>query len=170
VTIISLGIGQGEIGETPLQMANATAAIANRGYWYTPHMVKKIVGDDSSLASFREKHVLPIDSSYFKYVLKGLLRVVEAGTGTIAQIPGVTIAGKTGTAQNPHGEDHSVFVALAPVEDPKIVIACIVENGGWGGSYAAPISSLMIEKYLNDTITTSRKALEERMINTNLLP
>ena len=93
----ALGIGQGEIGETPLQMANATAAIANRGYWYTPHMVKKIVGDDSSLASFREKHVLPIDSSYFKYVLKGLLRVVEAGTGTIAQIPGVTIAGKTGT-------------------------------------------------------------------------
>lgn len=102
-------------------------------------------------------------------VIKGMERVVESGTGTVAQIPGVSIAGKTGTAENPHGKDHSLFVCYAPVEDPKIAIAVIVENAGFGSTYGAPIASLMMELYLNDTISTSRKYLEERMFNTNLI-
>ena len=170
VTIVSLGIGQGEIGETPLQMANTMALIGNRGYWYTPHVIRKIVGDDTTLKKTIIKHVVPIDTAYFNMVVHGLERVVEAGTATVAQIPGVTVAGKTGTAQNPAGNDHSLFVAFAPVENPQIAIAVVVENAGWGGTYAAPIASLLIEKYLNDTISAPRKYLEERMLNAVILP
>jgi len=170
VTIISLGIGQGEIGETPLQMANVIAAISNKGYYYTPHVVKQISGNDSALNKFRVKHVIPIDTSYFNVVIQGLRQVVTGGTAAASQIPGIEMAGKTGTAQNPHGKDHSVFVAFAPVDDPKIAIAVVVENAGWGASYAAPIASLMVEKYLTDSISAKRKYLEERMMNTSLLP
>jgi penicillin-binding protein 2 len=102
-------------------------------------------------------------------VREGLERVVEAGTATVAQIPGLKVAGKTGTAENPHGDDHSIFVAYAPVEDPRIAIAVVVENSGFGSRYAAPIASLMIEKYLNDTISTPRKFLEERMMTSTLI-
>ncbi|MEO6168724.1 MAG: penicillin-binding protein 2 [Chitinophagales bacterium] len=169
VGVVSLGIGQGELGETPLQMANVIAAIANRGYWYTPHLVKKVIEDDSTLKKLIVKHQVPVDQVYFDMVIKGMERVVEAGTGTVAQIPGVTIAGKTGTAENPHGNDHSLFVCYAPIEDPKIAIAVIVENAGFGATYGAPIASLMMEKYLNDTISAPRKYLEDRMFNANLI-
>jgi penicillin-binding protein 2 len=170
VTIVSLGIGQGEIGETPLQMANVISAIANRGWFYTPHVVKEVAGDDSVIRKFREKHVIPIDTTYFKVVVEGLRQVVLAGTAAASQIPGITMAGKTGTAQNPHGKDHSLFVCFAPIDDPKIAIAVVIENAGFGATYAAPIASLMVEKYLNDTISTQRKYLEERMMHTELLP
>lgn len=169
VTIVSLGIGQGEIGETPLQMANAMAAIANNGYWFTPHVIRQAGENDSLLRATITRHVVPVDSVYFRMVREGLERVVEAGTATVAQIPGIKVAGKTGTAQNPHGDDHSIFVAYAPVEDPQIAIAVVVENSGYGSRFAAPIASLMIEKYLNDTISAPRKYLEERMFNSSLI-
>ncbi|MBA3649327.1 MAG: penicillin-binding protein 2 [Chitinophagales bacterium] len=169
VTVVSLGIGQGELGETPLQMVNVISAIANRGYFYPPHISREIIGDDSMLIKYKTKHVIPIDSSNFNVVVEGLRQVVLAGTAAASQIPGVTMAGKTGTAQNPHGNDHSLFVAFAPVEDPKIAISVVVENAGFGAQYAAPIASLMIEKYLNDTISASRKPVEQRMIEANLI-
>ena len=168
VTVISLGIGQGEIGFTPLQMANEAAAICNRGWFFTPHLVKKIEGDSTELKKFQTKHNIPIDKKYFDLVVDGMRDVVEGGTGRIAQIPGQTVGGKTGTAQNPHGKDHSLFIAFAPVDNPKIAIAVIVENAGFGATYAAPIASLMMEKYLNDTIATSRLYLEQNMFNANL--
>lgn len=168
VTVISLSIGQGEIGETPLQMANVISAIANRGYFYTPHVVKEINGSDSVIAKYKVKHIIPIDTAYFNVVVQGLRQVVLAGTAASSQIPGITMAGKTGTAQNPHGKDHSLFVCFAPVDNPKIAIAVVVENAGFGAQFGAPIASLMVEKYLNDTISTARKPLEERMMNTEV--
>ncbi|MFI5135673.1 MAG: penicillin-binding transpeptidase domain-containing protein [Chitinophagales bacterium] len=147
-----------------------TCENSNKGYYYTPHVIKEISGSDSALNKFRVKHIIPIDSSYFNVVIQGLRQVVTGGTAAASQIPGIEMAGKTGTAQNPHGKDHSVFVAFAPVDDPKIAIAVVVENAGWGAAFAAPIASLMIEKYLNDTISTQRKFLEERMMNTALIP
>jgi penicillin-binding protein 2 len=170
VTVVSLGIGQGEIGQTPLQMANVMAGIANNGYWYTPHVISKIEGDDSTMKKNIVKHTIPVDTVFFRMVRDGLEKVVEAGTATVAQIPGIKVAGKTGTAENPHGKDHSLFVAYAPVENPKIAIAVVVENSGFGATYAAPIASLMIEKYLNDTISAPRLYLEERMFNSSLIP
>src|SRR4029078_3057970 len=101
----------------------------------------------------------PVDTAYFNIVIQGLRQVVTGRTAAASQIPGITMAGKTGTAQNPHGKDHSVFVAFAPVENPKIAISVVVENAGWGAAYATPIASLMIEKYLNDTISAPRKYL-----------
>ncbi len=170
VTVISLGIGQGEIGLTPLQMANVTAAIANQGYWIQPHVVRTIEGPDSSWNVPVRRHAIPIDTVYFNVIHKGMRQAVEAGTGRVAKIPGVSVAGKTGTAQNPIGEDHSLFVGFAPVEDPRIAIAVVVENGGWGASWAAPIASLMIEKYLTDSISTERQYLLQRMMEGKLIP
>lgn len=170
VTIISLGIGQGEIGFTPLQMANEMATISNHGFFYTPHLVKKIDDDTSTvLKKFKEKKIIPIEKQWFDITVEAMKEVVEAGTGRIAQIPGVTMGGKTGTAQNPHGNDHSLFICFAPVENPKIAIAVIVENAGFGATYGAPIASLMIEKYLNDSISTPRKYLEQRMFDADLI-
>lgn len=170
VTIISDGIGQGEILFTPLQMANEMAIIANRGWYYTPHVARKIEGDTSNvLKKFSEKHVIPIDKKWFDVTVDAMKEVVEGGTGRIAQIPGINVGGKTGTAQNPHGKDHSLFICFAPVEDPKIVVAVIVENAGFGATYGAPIASLMIEKYLNDSISAPRKYLEQRMFDADLI-
>ncbi len=157
LTLISMSIGQGELGTTPLQMANMTAAIANRGYYYTPHIVKEIEGDYELDERFYEKHYTMIDSSYFEAVINGMDLAVneDYSTGSTAwrgKIPGITVCGKTGTAENPHGEDHSIFVAFAPKEDPKIAIAVYIENGGFGGTWATPMAKLMIEKYLNDSI------------------
>lgn len=168
VTVVSLGIGQGETGFTPLQMANEAAAICNRGWYFTPHLVKNIQGDSTALKPFQIKHNIPIEKKYFDLVVDGMRDVVEGGTGRIAQIPGQTVGGKTGTAQNPHGKDHSLFIAFAPVDNPKIAIAVIVENAGFGATYAAPIASLMMEKYLNDTIASSRLYLEQSMFDANL--
>jgi penicillin-binding protein 2 len=167
-TIISLGIGQGELGITPLQNANILAAVANRGWYYTPHVVKEIGARHYLPERFKVKHSLGIDPEYFPVVIDGMENVVEAGTAAASKVKGISICGKTGTAQNPHGKDHSVFVAFAPKENPKIAIAVTVENAGWGGSWAAPIATLMIEEYLRDSI--SRPELDKRMREGVILP
>lgn len=169
LTVISMAIGQGEIGTTPLQMANMTAAIANRGYYYTPHIVKGIGKDRSINPRFTSKHTISIDSANFEKIIVGMEGAVNGapgGTAGIARIKDIIVCGKTGTAQNPHGKDHSVFIAFAPRDNPKIAIAVYVENAGFGSTYAAPVASLMIEKYLRDTI--SNKAMEKRILELNL--
>lgn len=152
LSIISLGIGQGEILVTPLQLANFTAILANRGYYYIPHIVKGVGKSKHIDKKYTTKQNVLVDAKYFTTVLEGMHQVVEAGTGTGAKIPGIEMAGKTGTAQNPHGEDHSIFILLAPLKNPKIVVSVIVENGGWGATWAVPIASLMVEKYLNGKV------------------
>ena len=169
LSVISLAIGQGEIGTTPLQMANMTAAIANRGYFYTPHIVKSIGSDQTIDQRFKIRHQINIDSSNFEKIVIGMEAAVNGGTGATARIAAlkdIIVCGKTGTAQNPHGDDHSVFVAFAPKDNPEIAIAVYVENAGFGATYAAPVASLMIEKYLKGEI--SDKAREERILNLNL--
>ena len=151
LTIRSLAIGQGELLITPIQMANMTATIANRGYYITPHLVREIEGEEHIDDSYQEKHFTTIDSSNYAPIVDGMDLVVNGGSGSTARnarIEGITVCGKTGTAENPHGNDHSIFLAFAPKEDPKIAIAVYVENQGFGTTYAAPIASLMIEKYL----------------------
>ncbi|MCS6929490.1 MAG: penicillin-binding protein 2 [Saprospiraceae bacterium] len=167
-TIMSLGIGQGEIQMTTLQMANLAACIANRGYWYPPHLAKGFKKGGDIPAYYRQRQVVNIDPKYFELVVEGMAQCVNRGTARASAIPNIQVCGKTGTSQNPHGDDHSVFFAFAPKDNPKIAIAVYVENAGWGASYAAPIASLMIEKYLNDTIAAERKPLEERMLKANL--
>lgn len=172
LTVISLSIGQGEILTTPLQIANLAATIANRGYYFTPHSVSHIDGIDTIENRFTQKHIVPVDATNFNIVADGMDLAVNGGAGstaTIARIPGITVCGKTGTAQNPHGKDHSVFMAFAPKDNPKIAIAVYVEHGIWGATYAAPIASLMIEKYLNDSISPQRKYVEELMMTRSLL-
>lgn len=167
LNIISLAIGQGEIGTTPLQMANYTAAIANRGYYFTPHIVKSVGENNNTDPRFTAKHNIDIDSSNFEYIVNGMEQVVNGGgTAVIAALKDIIICGKTGTAQNPHGKDHSVFIAFAPKDNPKIAIAVYVENAGFGATYAAPVASLMIEKYLKGQI--SNKSLEEYILNLKL--
>lgn len=169
LTIVSLSIGQGEIAMTPLQMANVVATIANKGYYYTPHVVKEI--DDTVFdKSFIQRHETKIDKKYYDIVTEGMYQVVQGGYGATAwhiAIKDLPICGKTGTAQNPHGADHSIFMAFAPREDPKIAISVYVENAGFGATWAAPIASLMIEKYLTDTITEwrERQILEKDFIH-----
>ena len=169
LTVISLAIGQGEIGTTPLQMANMTAAIANRGFYYTPHIVKAVGHEGKIDPKFTLKHTINIDTAHFESVILGMEGAVggmAGATARVAAIKGIAICGKTGTAQNPHGKDHSVFIAFAPKDDPKIAIAVYVENAGFGATYAAPVASLMIEKYLRDSI--SNKAMEQRILELNL--
>jgi penicillin-binding protein 2 len=165
-TVVSLSIGQGELGITPLQMANTMAIISNRGYYYIPHIVKAIAGDTIQ-SRFKEKQYTDVDPKYYDIVIEGMEKVVESGTAAGSKIKGITICGKTGTAENP-GKDHSLFVGFAPRENPKIAIGIMVENGGWGASWAAPIASLMIEKYLTDSI--SRPDLEKRMKEGVIIP
>ncbi|MFN5346537.1 MAG: penicillin-binding protein 2 [Bacteroidota bacterium] len=166
-TIYSLGIGQGELGITPLQMANVMCIIANKGYYYTPHIIKKIAGKVNTTRGLSEKHFTKISETNFTVVQDGMQRVVEAGTARVAQFREVVICGKTGTAQNPHGKDHSLFVGFAPRENPRIAIAVMVENAGYGASWAAPIASLMMEKFMYDSI--SRPDLEEKMMKGDLI-
>lgn len=170
LTVISMGIGQGEILVTPLQMANMTAAIANRGYYYTPHIIKS-VGDNGEInPEFTIKHKIDIDSLHFEEIIKGMEEAVNGTAGNtagIAALKDIIICGKTGTAQNPHGKEHSVFIAFAPKENPKIAIMVVVENAGFGATYAAPIASLMIEKYLKGEV--SNKEREQSMLNLNLM-
>jgi penicillin-binding protein 2 len=167
-TIISLAIGQGELGVTPLQMANVMAIIANRGYYITPHILKYSGEEKKEKIPFEKKYC-SVDAAYFQVVIDGMADVISSGTGRVAQIEGVEVCGKTGTSQNPHGKDHSIFFAFAPKENPKIAIAVVVENSGFGSQWAAPIASLMIEKYLFPDRELKRKALEERMMNSNLI-
>jgi penicillin-binding protein 2 len=170
LTVISLAIGQGEIGTTPLQMANMTAAIANRGYYYTPHIVKGIGANREIDQKFKEKHIISIDSANFEEIVLGMEAAVNGGPGKtagIAALKDIIVCGKTGTAQNPHGKDHSVFIAFAPRDNPKIAIMVFVENAGFGSTYAAPIASLMIEKYIKGE--TSNKVREKIILDLNLM-
>lgn len=167
-TIMSCGIGQGELQLTTLQMANLAACIANRGYWYAPHLIKEFKDGTPIPPRFKQKNIVEIDKNHFETVVEGMYQCVIRGTARIAQAPGVEVCGKTGTSQNPHGEDHSVFFAFAPKDNPRIAIAVYVENAGWGASYAAPIAGLMIEKMLNDTISTNRLPIEKRMMEADL--
>jgi penicillin-binding protein 2 len=165
-TIISLAIGQGELGFSPLQTANMTAAIANRGYYITPHIVKEVEGESLN-PIYKIKHYTKIDSIHYIPVINGMEKVVSAGSGLTAFSPGLDICGKTGTAQNPHGDNHSLFIAFAPKDNPKIAISVLVENAGYGSTWAAPIAGLMIEKYLTDTI--SKTWMENRIVNANFM-
>ncbi len=167
--ILSLGIGQGELELTTVQMANLAAIIANRGYYYSPHIIQKFSkGSHKIPESYSVKHEVSIDKKYFEPVIEGMEQAVNAGTATMARIDGIAVCGKTGTSQN-SGIDHSVFFAFAPRENPKIAIAVFIENAGWGGTYAAPIASLMIEQYLKKSIDPSRNWILERMLNANLI-
>ncbi|HEX8376487.1 MAG TPA: penicillin-binding protein 2 [Pedobacter sp.] len=168
---ISLAIGQGELGITPLQMANVAAAVANRGFYYKPHLVKAIGEKKVIKAEYTKKNYVAVDPKHFEPVIQGMSMVVNQGGGTASYsaIHNIEICGKTGTVQNPHGEDHSVFFAFAPRNNPKIAIAVVVENGGHGSTWAAPIASLMIEKYITDSIRRDKHYLE-RILKGNLLP
>ena len=164
-TIYSLSIGQGEMLVTPLQMANLAAIFANKGYFYTPHLIKSIEGDVNLIPEqYRTKNNVGIDSHHFDLIQDAMAEALY-GTANRAVIKDLVIAGKTGTAQNPHGEDHSVFIAFAPKENPKIAIAVYVENAGWGGRAAASTASLMIEKYIKGEIT--RPELQEYVLAGN---
>lgn len=172
--IISNSIGQGEVAATPIQLANMTAAIANRGYFYTPHIIKRIGGEELEMKEYTVPKYTTIDREHFEPVVRGMAEVYKQGTARWLQIPGIEIAGKTGTVENftringvrTQLTDHSVFVAFAPVDNPKIAIAVYIENGYFGARYAGHIASLLIEKYLKGEI--SRKDLEKRMLEKTL--
>ena len=172
--VISNSIGQGEVAATPIQLANMTAAIANRGYFYTPHLIKSIADEEIQDQRYIERKYTTIDPEHFEPVIQGMADVYEKGTAKWLQIPGVEIAGKTGTVENytridgvrTQLTDHSLFVAFAPVHNPKIALAVYIENGYYGARYAGHIASLLIEKYLKGEI--SRKDLEKRMLEKTL--
>ncbi len=165
--ILSLSIGQGEIGVTPLQMANFAACIANRGYWITPHSISAIDGYKKIPAQYLEKHQVPIKRSHFETVIEGMHSVVApGGTARGAAIKDLDVCGKTGTSQNPHGKDHSIFIGFAPKDNPKIAVAVIIENGGFGATYAAPMATVLMERFLakTDSVFVSKNpVLYERM-------
>ena len=163
-TIISMAIGQGELLLTPIQMANIASIIANKGFYFTPHIIKSIEGKSHIDSSFTVKKHTTISPKNYDIIIEGMERVIKDNNGTAHNIKSddIVICGKTGTAQNPHGEDHSIFIAFAPKEDPKIALAVYVENGGWGSKWAAPIASLIIEKYTNSEINTD---LEKFILN-----
>jgi penicillin-binding protein 2 len=170
LNIVSMAIGQGELLVTPLQMANFSATIANRGYYYTPHLVKDIQGEDDIAPKYKVKRYSKIDEDYFEPVVEGMYDVVHGGAGSTARnarVDSLDICGKTGTAENPHGENHSIFIAFAPKDNPQIAISVYVENAGYGSTYAAPIASFMIEKYLTGEV--KRTWYENHIMNANLL-
>ena len=172
-TIISLSIGQGEIGVTPLQIANLCATVANRGWYIIPHIIKdseNVSIDDK----YRERQYTLVDTMNFKKVINGMYMAVNGGgaaggTATSAAIPGLDVCGKTGTAQNPRGADNSVFICFAPKDDPQIAIAAYIENAGFGATWACPIASLMVEKYLTGDIRPERKYVEDRILQADLM-
>ena len=173
-TIVSLSIGQGEMGVTPLQIANLCATVANRGWYITPHIVKDSEGVEID-PKYHERNYTKVDTNEFKKVINGMWRAVNepagaGGTAYAAAIPGLDLCGKTGTAQNPHGADNSVFICFAPRENPKIAIAAYIENAGFGATWACPIASLMVEQYLTGEIRPERKYVEDRILNANLMP
>jgi penicillin-binding protein 2 len=151
LTVISISIGQGEVTLTPLQIANLGATIANRGYYIIPHVVKE-VEDTPMDTTYINKHYTMVDRSNYEVIVEGMRNSVLGGTCKAANVPGLEICGKTGTAQN-RGHDHSVFMGFAPMNDPQIAIAVYVENGGWGATYGVPIGKLMIEQYLNGKLS-----------------
>jgi penicillin-binding protein 2 len=173
--IISNAIGQGEILTSPIQLANMMATIANRGYYYTPHIVKNIKNQKLD-TKFTTRHYTTIDKRYFEPIIQGLEDVYNFGTASGFRVEGIKICGKTGTAENKirvggktyQLKDHSIFVAFAPRDNPKIAIAVFIENSGFGATWAGPIATLLIEKYINGKI--SRTDLEERMLKGSLAP
>lgn len=170
-TVISLSIGQGEIGCTPLHIANFAATLANRGYYYIPHIIKAGNGIEID-PKYYERHYTMVDTTNFMKVIDGMYKAVNAGPGSgatawRAAVPGLDICGKTGTAQNPRGDDNSVFICFAPKDNPKIAVAVYVENGGFGATWAVPIASLMVEKYLRGEV--SRPDLEKEIMKGNLM-
>ncbi|HVW98444.1 MAG TPA: penicillin-binding protein 2 [Mucilaginibacter sp.] len=170
-TIISLAIGQGELLATPLQLANIECTIANHGFFYKPHLIKAIGAKNVIEKEYLERNYVGIDSQYFEPVIDGMQAVVDHGTGIQSKIPGIVMCGKTGTAQNPGGENHSVFVAFAPREHPKIAIAVVVENSGEGAHWAAPIASFIVEKYLRGYVSPRASGITpEHFENANRLP
>ena len=172
-TIISIAIGQGEILATPLQICNLAATVANRGYYITPHVVKEI--QDTPLDTlYTQRHYTKADVKYYSYIAEGMRGAV---TGTAygatcrgANLPDIEVCGKTGTAENPHGKDHSIFMGFAPYNKPKVAIAVFVENAGFGATYAVPIGRLMIEKYLRGKILPESQAIEDYIVNAVILP
>lgn len=168
LTIISIAIGQGEILATPLQIANLASTIANRGYFITPHVVKSIK-DEQIDSLYTERRYTGIDSKYYNEIVQGMRMAVVGGTCRTANLKNIEVCGKTGTAQNPHGRDHSAFMGFAPMNNPKIAICVYVQNAGFGATYGVPIGSLMMEKYLNDSIAPERKYLEQRMLDANTM-
>ncbi|MCQ2180985.1 MAG: penicillin-binding protein 2 [Bacteroidales bacterium] len=172
-TIVSLSIGQGEIGVTPLQIANLAAIMANRGYYYIPHLVKASEGVEID-PKYYERQYTKVDTVHFQTAVKGMYMAVNGGgsaggTAFVAAVPGLDICGKTGTAQNPHGKDNSVFICFAPKDNPKIAVAAYVENAGFGATWACPIASLLVERYLTGGIREERKPVEDRIVNTRLI-
>lgn len=168
-TVISIAIGQGEILATPLQICNLAATIANRGHFLTPHVVKKV--QDTPLDTlFTNKRYPTIDAPYYNYAAEGMLNAVLGGTCRGAALPDIQVCGKTGTAENPHGKDHSIFMGFAPYENSKVAICVFVENAGFGATYAVPIGKLMLEKYLKREVSEANKATEEYIVNTVILP
>ncbi|MBQ8022077.1 MAG: penicillin-binding protein 2 [Bacteroidales bacterium] len=174
-TIKSISIGQGEVGVTPMQIANLAATVANRGYYYIPHIVKESPGIEID-PKYKERQYTMVDTTEYKKVIQGMWRAVNSGAGMggtawAAHVDGLEICGKTGTAQNPRGADNSVFICFAPKDDPKIAIAVYVENGGFGATWAVPIASLLVEKYLKGEIADNpaRKAVEQRVLDGDLM-
>jgi len=165
--IMSIGIGQGELDLTTLQMANLAAIIANRGYWIKPHLIRGFSQDRQLSDEFTAKRLVRVDAQHFEPVIEGMRNTILYGTGYRANTSGITICGKTGTSQNPHGDDHSVFYAFAPKDNPQIALAVYVENAGFGGDIAAPIAGLVIEKYIKGQV--KRPLLEEQMTNIDLI-
>lgn len=163
--IMSLSIGQGELLVTPLQIANMACAIANRGYYMTPHIVRPLEGQSNKV----EKHTIDCERKNFDVVVEGMALAASGGTARGASIDSIIICGKTGTAQNPHGDDHSIFMVFAPKDNPKIAMAVYIENGGYGAQYAVPIAGLILEKYLKGEIAARKKPIEQRMMESNLV-
>ena len=168
-TVISLAIGQDALVVSPIQMANMCAAIANRGYYFTPHIVRKIDGKVLTDSIFSVPKQTSIDEKHFKTIIHGMEKVYTGkyGTAKTAQVKNIEICGKTGTAENSHGEDHSIFIAFAPKDKPQIAIAVYIENGGWGSTWAAPIASLMIEQYLTGQVNNTER--EHFILSGNLM-
>jgi penicillin-binding protein 2 len=168
--ILSMGIGQGELQLTTLQMAHAAAIIANEGTYTDPHILKsRVPAGEAQHAEFYSRRRVSIDYRNFEPVIEGMSGAVRAGTATLAYIPDIEVCGKTGTSENPHGEDHSVFFGFAPRNQPKIAIAVYIENAGWGGSFATPVGGLIIEKYIRGEISEGRKWIEARMLEADLI-
>ncbi|MFO0322220.1 MAG: peptidoglycan D,D-transpeptidase FtsI family protein [Bacteroidota bacterium] len=167
-TVVSLGIGQAELTLVPLQMANVVASIANRGFYYVPHCIKGVGNEKFLNPRFKEKHfTYTQNQTAYDNVHDGMQKCFDAGTGYYSRIPGIVACGKTGTAENPHGDSHAVFLCFAPRYNPKIAIVCLVENAGFGGTWSAPIVSLIVEKYLTGKIT--RSDLEKRIMDADLI-
>jgi len=163
-----LGIGQGELTSTPLQLAHYTSIIANRGLIKRPHIVRK-VGDAAVGVDYSVDRAAKFSEKNFEHIIDGLHLVVKEGTGKSAQIPSYEVCGKTGTAQNPHGKDHSIFIGFAPKENPQIAVAVVVENAGFGSTYAAPIAGLIMEQYLNGKVGANREWLVKRISEDDLI-